>query len=311
MKTTRLFTLLVALFLFSACAKEKARDAPHSADAEAQIKKLSRALTEAEKNGDLKTFLSHYDESAISMPEYQPTLQGLGEIESFYKEIFGRQTIRTFNRQAEEIIELDSTIVEIGTFKKEYTDSQADTLVTQHGKYWNVWHRQREGNYRLKGEAFGFFHPVAHPEALTVRFKKITAEASPVSLKAMPFELKAYNALMEKGVTTRDGVLRAEFFTDDAVLFPFQEPAVRGMDKLKPYLINYNSGKVTIDSIAVYTYDYERFHNYILEYDEFRVRFTVPNFSGRVEGKGIRVWKRQADQTLKIYREIGTHNHLE
>ncbi len=310
MKTTRLFTLLFALLLLGSCAKEKAGNAPYTSGVKEQIQQLSRALTEAEKNDDLKTFLTYYDESAISMPEYQPTLHGIPEIQSFYREIFGRQRIKTFHRQAEEIIELDSTIVEIGTFQKEYTDSQADTLVTRHGKYWNVWYRQKEGNYRLKGEAFGFFHPVAHPEALTVRFEKVPAVASPVSLKEMPFELKAYNALMEKGVTNRDGVLRAEFFTEDAVFFPFQEPAVRGMDQLKPYLINYNSGKVTIDSISVYTYDYERFDEYILEYAEFRVRFTVPDFSGKTEGKGIRIWKRQADQTLKIYREIGTHNHL-
>ena len=247
------------------------------------------------------------------MPEYQLTLRGRDEINSFYREIFNRQKIVTFKRKTKEFIHMDSTVVEIGTFEKEYTDSKTDSLLSLEGKYWIVWERQPDGNFRLKGEAFGFFHPVEHPEALVVPMNKRQPDESAILLQRdMPFELKAYNALMEKGVRKRDGNLRSQFFTTDGSVYPFADTTVTGIDQIKPYLIAYSSrGTVTIDSIMCYTYDFETLGEYVLEYDMFKVKWSVPNFSGRTEGKGIRIWKRQQDNSLRLYREIGTHNHLE
>jgi hypothetical protein len=208
---------------------------------------------------------------------------------------------------------MDNTIVEIGTFKKEFTDSKTDTLLSLDGKYWMVWQSRSDGTFKLKGEAFGFFHAVKHPEALVVAMNKKQPDESDMLLQRdMPFELKAYNALMEKGVRNRDGNLRAGFFMKDGAFYPFADTTVTGMDRIKPYLIAYsNRGTVTIDSIMCYTYDFETLGEYILEYDMFKVKWSVPNYSGRTEGKGIRIWKRQRDKSLKLYREIGTHNHLE
>ncbi|WKN46040.1 hypothetical protein [Tunicatimonas pelagia] len=279
---------------------------------EQQIQKLSKLRTTAEKNDDLESFLTYYHEDAISMPEYQPTLTGIDEITAFYQQIFRQQDISILQRTAEEVVRLDSTFVEIGVFSKEYTDLELDTTFVQNGKYWNVWGVRPDSSLVLKGESYGFFHPVEHPEALTVELPagKSSAETFYFT-QHIPLELRAYNALNEKYVSLRSGELRSEFYTDDAKFMPFQEPTVSGIDEIKPYLIQYNQGDVTIDSIAVYTYHYEATDDHILEYSKFRVKWTVPNFSGRTEGKGIRIWQRQADHSLRMYRNIGTHNHLD
>jgi ketosteroid isomerase-like protein len=299
------------LFLFISCAKEKTSDPVHPDNIHQHLQKLSEIRIEAEEKDDLKNYLSHYDENAISMPEYQTILQGSDQIETFYETIFQRQNVKTLQRKAGEVIDLGKTIVEIGTFKKEYTHPENDTLITQSGKYWNVWDVKADGTLKLKGEAFGFFHPVKDPEMLVV--KNTPMEVSDISSDSeTSFELKAYNALMEKGVRNRDGVLRSEFFTDDGSFMPFADSTVTGMAKIKPYLIAYSSrGKVTIDSISCYTYHSEYFDDHVLEYAKFRVKWSTPQFSGRTQGKGIRIWKRQEDRSLKLYREIGTHNHLE
>ena len=246
------------------------------------------------------------------MPEYQPTLTGIADIETFYKEIFRRQNIKSIVRSAEEFVDLGQTIVEIGTFKKEYSELNKDVTMVLNGKYYNVWVLQSDGGVKLKGESYGFFHPVDNPNALTVDIKKNQPSLSDhYSKEKIPFELKAYNALMEKGVRMRDGVLRSEFFTADARFMPFADSTKSGIEQLKPYLIAYSTrGNVTIDSIACYTYHHEDFNDFILEYAMFKVKWRVPDVSGRTEGKGIRIWKRQEDKSLKLYREIGTHDHL-
>ena len=129
--------------------------------------------------------------------------------------------------------------------------------------------------------------------------------------KKIPFELKAYNALMEKGVRDRNAMLRSAFFMETGSFKPFADTTVTGIEQIKPYLIAYNSGgKVTIDFIRCYTYDFEYAGDYILEYAMCKVAWSRPDVSGRIEGKGIRIWKRQDDHSLRLYREIGTHNHL-
>jgi ketosteroid isomerase-like protein len=279
-----------------------------------QLQRLSELRIQAEKNDDLKSFLQYYDDSIISMPEYQLTLTGIAEVEVFYREIFKRQKIQLLQRKVTEVIVLGRTVVEIGTFKKEYPESKAgDTLQTQNGKYWNIWTMRPDGSFKLKGEAFGFFHPVPHPEYLIVPMGTIQpGEQELPGTKEIPFELKAYNALMEKGVRSRNAVLRARFYTNDGSFMPFADTTVTGMNEIKPWMAKYSSsGNATIDSINCYTYHYEYFDRYILEYDMFKIKWSGPGYSGRAEGKGIRIWKRQEDKSLKLFREIGTHNHIQ
>jgi ketosteroid isomerase-like protein len=157
MKTKCIFILSCTLFFASAFSQKITGFATLSNAVREQLQILSDLRTQSEKNDDLETFLASYDENAISMPEYQPTLTGITEITAFYKEIFQRQKIKTFERKAEEFIALDSTIIEIGTFQKEYTELNSDTLITQSGKYWSIWKTNPDGSFKLKGDVFGFF----------------------------------------------------------------------------------------------------------------------------------------------------------
>jgi ketosteroid isomerase-like protein len=293
MKKSCFFTFCFTLFYLSSSSQQT----------------LSDLLTQSEKDDDLKTFLSCYDENAISMPEYQPTLQGINEIEKYYREIFKKQNIKSFKRKADEFIHLGSTVIEIGTFTKEYTDLNVDTIITLNGKYWNIWAVKPDGSFKLKGEVFGYFHPVKDPKALTVKFQE---SGNDYSDQKIPLELRAYNALNENYVRLKDGALRSEFYTNDARYMPSQEPTLTGLDEIRTHLIDYSKrGNITFDSLAVYTYHYEYFADYVLEYSKVNVKWSNGSASGRTEGKGIRLWKRQDDKSIKIYRHIGTHNHLE
>jgi hypothetical protein len=169
---------------------------------EQELKVLSQKLTDAEANGQLKEFLRPFDTDALCMPEYQVTLTGDKEIASYYEEMFKRQHIKTLHRQQQEFIHMKNTIVEIGTFKKEYTTSDVDSLITLEGKYWHVWSVLPNGMYRIKGEAFGYFHSVDLPESLVISTDQRQPGESELNA-VQPFELKAYNALMEKGVLRR------------------------------------------------------------------------------------------------------------
>jgi ketosteroid isomerase-like protein len=301
-----LMAYAIVLFLFCTSASEKDIK-------KLRITKLSEKLTLAEQEDDLESFLSFYHKNAISMPEYQLLLQGEKEIKSFYKEIFQRQVIKTYKRTPHELIDQGKTIIEIGTFTKQFSNVGVDSVLTQQGKYMNVWEEGEKGEIKLKGEAFGYFHPIEKQELLVAELGKEKFESRNSSLDSeLPFELMAYNALMEKQVQTRDGNSRSRFYSTNAMIMPFQEPNVTGNEKIKAYLIEYSKrGSVSIDSVAIYTYHYENLKDYKLEYFKFRVQLHSGTYVGKVAGKGIRLWKRVEDGSLRMYREIGTHNKID
>jgi len=304
--------LCIALFFCTSCADTQSLEDSSTDQILHRLQELTNLKTRAEIDDDLPTFLSFYQANAISMAEYQPTLDGTAEIEAFYREIFHRQDVVSYQKEIEEVFELDSIVLEIGTFKKDFRSAVGDTLTNQSGKYWHVWELLPSGDMKLQGEAFGFFHPVDDPTSLSVHFEKTEWDQVRTGARPgrdFPFELRAYNALMERGVRERDGAFRAQFFTDDGRFMPFAEPTLNGMNEIKPYLIGYSSrGEVNIDSISCFTYDYRYFDDFVLEYAMFRVRWTSNSYKGRTEGKGIRLWKRMEDNSLRLHREIGTHN---
>ena len=313
MKKTTFSYLLLSAALFASCSdRQGVEDVPKTS--KEQVQSLTSEMVKAEITDNLQAFLSFYNSDAISMPEYQPTLDGLHQIEAFYSEIFRRQDIVSFTKTTEEIFDIDNLIIEIGLLDKSYRAAVTDTIINQHGKYWHVWQKQPDGSLKIEGEAFGFFHHVANPEPLTVTFEEVEWNQQHNGTRLgveYPFELRAYNSMMEKGVQTRDGEFRSNYFTEDGSFKPFAEPTVTGMAEIKPYLIAYSRrGQVKIDSVAVFTYDFRYLDGYVLEYDMFRVRWTNNDMQGRTEGKGIRLWRRMDDHSLRLFREIGTHNYL-
>ncbi|HZG26070.1 MAG TPA: hypothetical protein VEZ17_15895, partial [Chitinophagaceae bacterium] len=69
------FVLASALVVLMACSIAKSKNSGRNPDyLHRQVQMNSLLRTDAEKGDDLKRFLSFYNDSAISMPEYQPRL---------------------------------------------------------------------------------------------------------------------------------------------------------------------------------------------------------------------------------------------
>jgi ketosteroid isomerase-like protein len=82
---------------------------------------------------DVGARMRYYLPNAISMPEYQPTLEGVDAISKYYWAIFSRQNLSRFERQIGEVFELEETIVELGSFRLEYTDAKGGEALSRRG----------------------------------------------------------------------------------------------------------------------------------------------------------------------------------
>ena len=235
---------------------------------------------------------------ATLMAEFQPTLQGSVAIARYYDSLHNRNLFAQVKTKSIERFDLGHTIVEIGEMSC-IRNGHAEV-----GKYWNVWKQTKQHEWQLFTHAFGFNQHVVAPEQFFFSMETSTDNRRP----SCSFEFKAYNALMEKAVRERNGNLRTEFFADDAIFYPYNEPPKAGKSVLLAYMLAYNSGDVTIDHINIVTTYCETFGNTIVEYNEFGVQWKYNAQTGSTKGKGIRIWQRQRDGSLRIYREIGLHN---
>ena len=123
-------------------------------------------------------------------------------------------------------------------------------------------------------------------------------------------ELRAYAALGEKAIREWDPELRIPMYTDDAIFYPFADTAKAGIDVLEPYLRGYHQNDIQIDLIESQPFAYQYFDGYVLQFSTFEVDWRFNEASGTNKGKGITLWKRQPDHSLKVYRKIGSHNDL-
>jgi len=250
----------------------------------------------------------------VSMPEYQLSMKGVDAIKEYYRELLSRRKTKDFTKKILELIVLKGNVAEIGTFTTTYTNGN-NIQTTLDGKYFNIWSVKENGSLKLKAESYGYFKAIDTPSSHVVKVAnqgagRITIQPTMLN-KNLAFQLQALNALMEKSVKNRDGNLRADFFTEDAVFMPYADSLKKGMPAIRSHLIAYNSYPVTIDSISIYNVYVEDCSEFVIEYPMFYVEWHIPGHSGIGSGKGIRIWRREADCSLKLFREIGVHDHLE
>ncbi len=278
-----------------------------------KLEKINAQLANDFKQKNMDNILSHFDKEAVLMPEFQPTMRGTEVIKAYYQEIFTRWEIEKFDKKIIEIITFNDNFAEVGTFTLAYRANNQD--FTLNGKYLNIWKTNQAGVLKKKAVSYGYFHQVENPATHWVKIAKESFSPKPSSQTSksnpLAFELNALNALMEKSIQARDGNLRADFYTDDAIFMPFADSSKVGINSIRAHLIAYNSYPVKIDSINIYHEDFEDCNSFVIEYSRFYVKWHTADNAGVGAGKGIRIWKREKNCSLKLYREIGLHDHLE
>lgn len=129
----------------------------------------------------------------------------------------------------------------------------------------------------------------------------------PVDVAAVRKFIEAENAKFIEAMKRGDSTGAAMNYAEDAILLPPNEPALRGRAAIvKSYGAGINSGTLTYekattedvmvkDDLAVETGSFE-----------FSMKPKGPRDAKEVSGKGkyLTVWKRQADGTWKIVRDI-------
>lgn len=272
------------------------------------------ALREAIIANDPDGQALRYRADGRSMPDYQPALYGSAQIAAYHREILRRRKVTSYVPITAEVIDLGATAVEIGTFTITWSNTTGETQ-TERGRYTHVWALEPDGSLRLKADCRGYFRALADPAEWYVPLEeKLPPRRAPTPAEQRLGEtLKVRNERMARSVRERDVEAKVADYTDDAIYMPFADTAKVGLAAIRAHLVPYTAAGagVTFDTVRVWNEGFEDLGTHVLEYPKFRVEWSAGQSSGVTKGGGIRLWKRMADGTLKLHRQIATHDHVE
>lgn len=136
------------LISVSAGAQQSARDY------QGQIEDLNKEMVQAMLSGDTEKTLDMYAEDAISLPSYEPLLQGKSQIkESIEKMKQSGAKITSFAPVIVKVIPEGNLVTEIGTYTMTVS-VPGDQVISDKGKYLTIWEKQGDGSLKIKVETW-------------------------------------------------------------------------------------------------------------------------------------------------------------
>jgi len=279
-----------------------------------KINNLNQILTSTEINKNIDGRMALYTKNPICMPDQQTSMQGFSSLKNYHQQVANRFKLQQFEKIIKEIFQLNGRIIEIGNFKRKGINTTTQKTFSQEGKYFNIWFLDKNQDLKLAVESWNYDHPIDDKTSLIYDVPKAKNNGLLDSQKPLTdnqqIEIEAIRTLMEKGVKTRDGELRAAIYSEDGIFMPHGEPMMVGKAQILAHLINYNRGEVIIDKVQVSTNWAEDLDDFILESYSYEVEWRFDTFAGVGQGKGLRLWKRLEDGTLKIYRLIALEDYI-
>lgn len=258
---------------------------------------------------DFSSINQFYSDSIRIMPEFQKTIISKENSNKYYKAFFDRFEIVDYDRKIYEILNLGSRIMELGTFNMTFSDS-TETYELK-GKYINIWKIGSNNKLELFTESWNYDHDVNFVEKL--KFEQVPsirmALEPHVEIKDnISFELAGINALMEQTISEKDGKLWSMFYEDNGISFHSFSPMVVGRKQTDSYFIEHAKDMPVFEKLDIRTDRIDELEGYVIEYATAIANWRMNQYSGVSTSKNIRLWKRQPNGSLKLFRLIAMYD---
>ena len=262
-------------------------------------------------NNKPETMASYYANDIRLMPEFQKTIVGKSNALSYHRAFSDRFDAQEFSRDEIEILDLGSQVVELGMFTTKMKLKSTDKEHALKGKYQNIWEKSENGKLTLITEAWNYNHLVEITEQL--RFEEVPAiqiayQAHLPINSSIRFELAALNRLMEVTITQHDAKIWSQFLTDDGMFIYSNNPICQGRKALNEFLEKHAKEMPVFEKLDVRNDRIDHSGDYVIEYASHIANWRNGEHSGVSTGKDIRIWRREKDCSLKIFRQMAMYD---
>ncbi len=266
-----------------------------------------KGLLEATPN----LIVNYYTDSVRLMPEFQKTVVGRSNAALYQQAFLGRFSIQEYCREAVEITDLETQVMEIGRFELKITLRETEQPYELAGKYLNIWGKSAEGKLLLLTEAWNYDHPFEAEAQLNfheVPSVDVARQAHLPINSPIRFELAALNHLMEATVAQHDHRLWSQYYADDAAFLYSREPMHRGRTALDGFFAAHVRELPIFEKLDLRNDRIDELENYVVAYASHTAVVRDGDFSGVFTGKDLSIWRRLPNGSLKIYRHIAMYD---
>jgi ketosteroid isomerase-like protein len=253
----------------------------------------------------------YYAEEIRLMPVNQKTIMSKGNALQYHKAFSARFDIKQYEREAIETLDLGARVVETGIFTMKLKLRSTSTEYVVNGKYQDIW-KKLEGNklslitqawnHNYRTEIDEYFRFVEVP-AVQTAFQAHVPVTSNIS-----FELAALNKLLEVCIIQGDNKVWSQFYTDDVMLIANFSPIQQGRKAVEKYLEEEVNEMPVFEKLDIRNDEIDHLGAYVIEYASHVANWRFGESSGVNTGKNIRIWRREQDGSLKMFRQIGSYD---
>jgi len=221
----------------------------------------------------LAAVISLFETEATLLPEYHKSLHGTSEIEMYYTQFFEKTISSKFVKAAFEIIPLGEYYLELGTFEHDYQTPMGKDF-KYNGKYVTYWKFDDDGAPNISAHIWGASN-----------------------------YFEAYDA-----VFSGDSKKQVTSYADDATYMTYYDPPFIGKEKIAAYFDSHYNPEVPMDSLMTKSVKVIDMGEHALKFGEYYVAWTWEGQPSYIEGKGLALYKRMKDGSIKIYRQMINHS---
>ncbi len=270
------------------------------------ITKQSQKLAKSIEGESLKETLSIFDVEATLMPEYHMSIRGNSKVRAYYMQFFEKTNTSKFTKEPFEIVDLKNHFIELGTYTHEYsTPKEKDFEYV--GKYMTYWKFNGNGVPKIMAHVWGGSSYTAPENFNFVSIDVLGLEPIKVNTQWKK-DIEEARKFSHKAVFSGDTKTQLKSYADDAIYMTYYDPPFIGKEKITEYFNVHNNGRVPMDSLMTKIVKVIDMGNHALKFGEYYVEWTWEGKPSYIKGKGLTLYKRMQEGTIKIYRQMINHS---
>lgn len=310
MTLSNFIALAAALTYINALPASAQTHTPPDAKRMAYLKQFRSDYIKSRYNKKAELVQSYYANTIRLMPEFQKTIIGKENMLAYDNAFSTRFELSDYTRTENEIIDLGTQIIEIGSFTGKLTLRETHQSEEVKGKYIDIWIKEKE-SLTLITQAWNYDHALPWEDRLKfvdVTYTDVALQAHVPINNPVSFELAALNRLMEKTISEQDEKIWLQFYADDGSFMYSRTPVVKGKKELNTFLQYHVKELPVFEKLDVRNDRIDDLGNYVIEYASHIAIIRNGDFSGVFTGKDLAIWRRESNGSLKIFRHIGMYD---
>ena len=270
------------------------------------ILQRSRELGLAIQMESIDQIVSLFDTNATLLPEYHRSLWGITQIQAYYEQFFEKTNTLGFQHEPFEILKIGQYFVESGTFEHDYISPNGQKF-EYNGKYMTYWEIQEDGNPKIMAHISGASQ---YFETDKLDFITVPSQERPTlkSTTQWEREIEQRRKQVYHAVLTNNTQEQMKSYAADANYMTYYDPPFIGKEQITAYFKAHNNPEVQRDSLMTRTVKVIDIGDHALKFGEYYVEWTWDKQPSFITGKGLTLYKRMRDGSIKIFRQMINHS---